>query len=166
MRVFDVCSDGLFPATDLEKLRLKHWRFKEMFSYWTYANLDDDDNEDQADPYWATYQMVIFFNDHYMNNFEHGWKVTFDEWIYWGWECDQPGGGHKVDIKPRVFGPDYKCLSAVGVQVTTTFEHVRSKNVNYEMKYTREYGAGAACVIHLCEAASIEGSNRDVIADH
>ena len=54
------------------KFRLKHWRFKKLFYYWTYATLDDGDNEDQADPYWATYQMAQQFNDDYKNNFETG----------------------------------------------------------------------------------------------
>ena len=72
MRTFDVCSDDLFPAPDLGNFGLKHWRFKEMFSYWTYAILDDGDNENQADPYWATDQMAQQFNDHYKNNFETG----------------------------------------------------------------------------------------------
>ena len=69
--------------------------------------------------------MVQQFNDHYRNNFNHGWKVVVDERILWVWSRDQPGGGHKFDRKPRGFGPEYKCLSAVGVQVTITFEHVR-----------------------------------------
>ena len=33
------------------------------------------------------------------------------------------------------------------------------------MKYTNEYGAVATSILHLCKAAVIEGSNRDVIAD-
>ena len=37
--------------------------------------------------------------------------------------------GYNVDRKPRGFGTEYKRLSAVGVKVTTTFEHVRSKEV-------------------------------------
>ena len=124
MRSFDVCSDGLFPAPDLGKFGLEHWRFKELFSYWKYATLDYCDNEYQADPSWATYQMTQRFNDHYKNNFEHGCKVTVDERILWGWERVQPGGGHKFDREPRGFGPEYKCLSTVGFQVTTTFENV------------------------------------------
>ena len=58
MREFDVCSDDLFLAPDLRNFVFKHWRFKELFSYWTYDNLDDVDNEDQADPYWVTDKMV------------------------------------------------------------------------------------------------------------
>ena len=50
-----------------------------------------------------------------------------DERIFLGWARDQPGGSHKVGRKLRGFGPEYKCLSAVGVQLTTTFEHVRNK---------------------------------------
>ena len=78
LRKFDGCSDGLFPHPDLECFSLKHWRFKEFFSFWTYDTLDNGDNVDQSDTYWATYQMVQQFNDHYKNNFEHEWKVTVD----------------------------------------------------------------------------------------
>ena len=163
MRAFDECSDGLFPAPELGKIGLKHWRFKELFYFWTYATLDSGNNEDQAYTYQATYKTVQQFNDHYNNNFEHGWKVTVDERISWGWACDQPEGGHKVDRKPRGFGPEYKCLSSVGVQVTTTFEHVRSKEINKKSKHTKEYGTGAASVLHLCEAFGIEGRNRALI---
>ena len=81
VRVFDVCSDGLFPDPDLGKFGLKHWRFKELFSYWTYTTLDNGDNGYQAYPYWETDKMLQLFNDHYNNNFEHGWKVTVDEKI-------------------------------------------------------------------------------------
>ena len=88
-----------------------------------------------------------------------------DERIFWGWVRDQPGGGHKVDRKPRGFGTEYKCLSIVGVQETSTFEHVRTKKVNNKWKYTKEYGEGDASVLHLCEAAGIEASNHYVIAD-
>ena len=35
--------------------------------------------------------MAQQFNDHYKNNFDHGWKVTVDEHILWGWASDQPG---------------------------------------------------------------------------
>ena len=52
--------------------------------------------------------MLQRFNDHYNNNCEHGWKVTVDEWIFWGWAHDQPVGGYKVDRKTRGFRPDYK----------------------------------------------------------
>ena len=45
------------------------------------------------------------------------------ERIYWGCSCDQTGGVHKFDIKPRGFGPEYKCPYVVGVQLTTTFDH-------------------------------------------
>ena len=69
MHAFDVFSDGLFPAPDLGKIGLKHWRFKELFYYWTYATLDDGDNEGQAYPYWETDQIVKLFNDHYKNKF-------------------------------------------------------------------------------------------------
>ena len=122
VRAFDECSDGLFPAPNLVKFGLKHWRFKGLFSFCEYAALDDGNNEDQADPYWETDQMVQRFNDHYNINFDHGWKVTVYELIFWGWARDQPGVGRNFDIKPKGFGPEYKCLSAVGVQVTTTFE--------------------------------------------
>ena len=77
--------------------------------------------------------MLQQFNDHYKNNFEHGWKVTVDERILWGWERDQPGGCHKVYRKPIYFLPEYKYLSAVGVQLTTTFENVSSNNLNEEI---------------------------------
>ena len=129
----DVCSDGLFPAPNLGKFGFKHWRFKEMFSYQTYGTLDNGDNEGQADTYWVTYQMLKQFNDHHKNKFEHGWKVTVDERIFWGWERDQPGECHKVYRKPIDFVPEYKYLSTVGVLVTTTFEHVSSNNPNKEI---------------------------------
>ena len=109
--------------------------------------------------------MVQLFNYHYKNYFEHGWKVTVDERIFWGWAHDQPGEGRKFDRKTRGFGPEYKCISTVGVQVTTTFEHVRSKEVNNKGKYTKEYGSGAASVLLLCEASGTEGRNRAVISD-
>ena len=116
-------------------------------------------------PYYATYQMVQPFNYNYKDNFDYGWEVTVDERILWGWARDQPGGGHKVDKKPRGFRTEYKCLSAVGPQVLTTFEHERSKKVNDKKKYTNKYGAGAAFFLRLCEDAGIEGSNRFVIVD-
>ena len=31
-----VCSYAFSSAPDLEKFGLKHWRFKELFSYWTF----------------------------------------------------------------------------------------------------------------------------------
>ena len=58
VHAFDVCIYGLFPDPDLGKFGLKHWRFKQLFSYWTYSTIEDGDNEDQAYPYWETYQMV------------------------------------------------------------------------------------------------------------
>eukprot|EP00957_Ditylum_brightwellii_P098680 7516880-Ditylum_brightwellii.AAC.1 len=66
---------------------------------------------------------------------------------------NQPGGGHLCARKPHGFGPEYKCLSAIGINVTTTFEHVRNAKYNETRKYTKEYGAGAACVLHLCDAS-------------
>ena len=71
--------------------------------------------------------MVQLFNYHYKNNFDRGWEVKVDELIFWVWGCDQPGGDHNVDRKPGGFDPEYKCLSTVGVQVATTFDHDRSK---------------------------------------
>ena len=50
MRSFDVCSYGILPAPDLGKFGLKHWCFKELFYYWTWATLDDGDNEDRQNP--------------------------------------------------------------------------------------------------------------------
>ena len=97
--------------------------------------------------------MVQRFNDHYKKNFEHCQKVTVDELILWGWTRDQLGGGHKVDTEPRGFGPEYKYLYAVGVQVTTIFEHMRRKEVNNKSKYTKEYGSDAASVLRLDGAA-------------
>ena len=47
VHAFDVFSDGNFCAPDMGKFGLKLWSFKEMFSYWRYANLDDGDNEYQ-----------------------------------------------------------------------------------------------------------------------
>ena len=107
--------------------------------------------------------MVQQFNDRYKNKFGHGWKVTVDERILWVWACDLPVGGHKVDRKPRGFEPDYKCLSTVGLQVTTTFEHVRSKEVKSKRKYTKEYGSSADSFLRLCGASGIEGRNRAVV---
>ena len=108
--------------------------------------------------------MVQQFNGYYNNIFEHGWNVTVDERIIWGWARDQLGGGHRVDIKPRGFGPKYKCLFEVTVQVTTTFENIRSKEVKNKRKYNKEHGAGAASVLSLCEASGIEGSNCSMIS--
>eukprot|EP00957_Ditylum_brightwellii_P103805 7907629-Ditylum_brightwellii.AAC.1 len=71
---------------------------------------------------------------------------------------NQPGGGHLCARKPHGIGPEYKCLFAVGINVTTTFEHVRNAKNNKTIKYTKEYGAGAACVLCLCEALGIQGS--------
>eukprot|EP00957_Ditylum_brightwellii_P170835 13003018-Ditylum_brightwellii.AAC.1 len=108
--------------------------------------------EDKLDYYWDADQYVGHFNEHYKVNFKHGWKVTVDEYIFWGFARNQPGG-------------EYKCLSAVGLNAATTFEHVCGKKHNNERKYTKECGAGAAVVLQLCEAARIQGTNRVVIAD-
>ena len=116
---------------------MKHWRFKELFYHCTYATLDGGNNADQSDPYWVIGQMVQQFNDHYKNKLDRGWKVMVDEHILWSQARDQPVGGRKVYRKPRGFRPEYKCLSVVEVQVTTTFEHVISKEVNYKSKYTK-----------------------------
>ena len=78
--------------------------------------------------------MLQPFIDHYKNKFEHGWKALVDELIFLGWARDKPGGGHKVDRKPRGFGPEYKYLSIVGFQVTTTFENLRSKKLKDDSK--------------------------------
>ena len=43
VHAFDVCSDGLSPDPDLGNFGLKHWHFKEFFSYWTYATLNNGD---------------------------------------------------------------------------------------------------------------------------
>ena len=91
--------------------------------------------------------------------------MTCDEHIFWGFMRNQSGGGHLCARKPRGFGPEYKCLSAVGINVTTTFEHVRNAKHNKTRKYTKEYGAGAACVLRLCEASGIQGSERIVVCD-
>eukprot|EP00957_Ditylum_brightwellii_P088346 6729501-Ditylum_brightwellii.AAC.1 len=56
-------------------------------------------------------------------------------------------------------------MSAVGINVTTTLEHVRSKKINDSHKYTNEYGAGAASVLCLAEKSGITGTNHVVIAD-
>ena len=111
--------------------------------------------------------MVQRFNYQYKNNFENGWKFTVYGRIFWGWAHDQPGGGHRVDIKSRGFGPDYKCLSIFGFQVTTIFYNVIIKEVNDKRKYTKEYGdgAGASSVLSLFKASGIESSNHSVIAD-
>ena len=39
------------------------------------------------------------------------------------------------------------------------------KEVKNKREYTKEYGAGAASVLRLCEASYIEGRNRAVTAD-
>ena len=72
VRVFGVCSDGLFPDPNMDFFYWKTDSSKSCFLIWTYSTLDDGDNEDQADPYWEKDQMVQQFNDHYKNNFEHG----------------------------------------------------------------------------------------------
>ena len=64
VRTFYVCIDILFPAPDLGKFVLKRLCFKELFYYWTYANIDDGDNADKSDPYWAKDRIVHQFNDH------------------------------------------------------------------------------------------------------
>ena len=40
-----------------------------------------------------------------------------------------------------------------------------SKEIKYKRSYTKEYGAGAASFLRLCEASDIEGRNRAVTAD-
>eukprot|EP00957_Ditylum_brightwellii_P015558 1173390-Ditylum_brightwellii.AAC.1 len=65
---------------------------------------------------------------------------------------NQPGGGYLCARKPHGFGPEYKCLSAASINVTTTFEHVCNAKYNKTRKDTKEYGAGAACVLCFCEA--------------
>ena len=57
---FYECSDGFFLTPNRGKFGLKHWHFKELFSYSTYASIDDGDNEDQADYYWATDQRANY----------------------------------------------------------------------------------------------------------
>ena len=42
-----------------------------------------------------------------------------------------------VERKQKGFGPEYKCLYTVGVQVTTTFDNVRIKKVNNKRKHTK-----------------------------
>eukprot|EP00957_Ditylum_brightwellii_P104129 7932312-Ditylum_brightwellii.AAC.1 len=76
------------------------------------------------DSYWRTDQLIHCFNKHYCKNFDHEWKVTCDEHIFWGFMRNQPGEGYLCARKPRGFGPEHKCLSAVGINVSTTFEHV------------------------------------------
>ena len=56
-------------------------------------------------------------------------------------------------------------MSAVGTNVTTTLECVQSKQINDSHKYTKEYGAGAASVLHLAEKSGITGIDCVVIAD-
>eukprot|EP00957_Ditylum_brightwellii_P065752 4988046-Ditylum_brightwellii.AAC.1 len=56
---------------------------------------------------------------------------------------NQPGGGHKCECKPQQFGPEYKCI----------------------LRYTKEYGTGAASVLHLAEKSGITGTSCVVIAD-
>eukprot|EP00957_Ditylum_brightwellii_P082284 6256532-Ditylum_brightwellii.AAC.1 len=92
---FDENNAGLFP---------------ENVQHLTYAELAPGMTEDGMDPYWKTDQLIEHFNDHYRRHFEHGWK-------------NQPGVGHKCECKPQGFGPEYKCMSAVGINVTTTLEH-------------------------------------------
>ena len=108
VREFHVCSDGLSPAPDLGNSGLKHWRFTELFSCWIYATLDDGDNEDQADPYW---EKIKWYNNLMITT-----RIT---WSIGGRlrlmnRYSQPGGGHKVDRKPRGFGPEYRCHLQLG----------------------------------------------------
>ena len=49
--------------------------------------------------------------------------------------------------------------------MTTTFEHVCNAKYNKTRKYAKEYGAGAACVLHLCEESGIQGSEQIVVCD-
>eukprot|EP00957_Ditylum_brightwellii_P064409 4888433-Ditylum_brightwellii.AAC.1 len=101
--VFDRYSDGIYPAPDLGWFGLKHWCFKELLACWTYTEVPEGIPEEDLDTYWATDQLVDHFNKHCHNNFEHGWLVTVDERIFWGWARDLPDGGHSVDRKPRGF---------------------------------------------------------------
>eukprot|EP00957_Ditylum_brightwellii_P080786 6144320-Ditylum_brightwellii.AAC.1 len=102
--VFKEKSDGLYPVPDLGQ--------------------SENVREEELDAYWETDQLVEQFNNaHYKEKFEHGWFVTVDECIFREWARDQPGHGHKVDHKHKGFGLEYKCLSSVGIQVTTSFEH-------------------------------------------
>eukprot|EP00957_Ditylum_brightwellii_P114122 8700376-Ditylum_brightwellii.AAC.1 len=88
---FKETSDGLFPSPNLGHFGLKHWHFKELFSNWPYATIPQNVREQELDVYWATGQFIEQFNLHYKINFEHGWLVTIDEQISWGWARDQPG---------------------------------------------------------------------------
>eukprot|EP00957_Ditylum_brightwellii_P085859 6531542-Ditylum_brightwellii.AAC.1 len=100
IRAFDESNDGLFPALNLGRFGLKHWCWKEKIQHWTYAELAPGMTEDDMDPYWKTVQLIEHLNNHYRRNFEHGWKVTVDERIFWGYMWNQPGDGHKCERTP------------------------------------------------------------------
>eukprot|EP00957_Ditylum_brightwellii_P202101 15328594-Ditylum_brightwellii.AAC.1 len=99
----------------------------------TYAELAPGMTGDGMDPYWKIDQLLERFNDHYRRKFEHGWKVTVDKRIFWGYMQNQSGGGHKCEHKPQGFGQEYKCVSDVGINVTTTLGHVQSKQINDQL---------------------------------
>eukprot|EP00957_Ditylum_brightwellii_P187400 14272227-Ditylum_brightwellii.AAC.1 len=143
LHTFEEHSDGLFPAPNLGRFGLKHWHWKELYKHLTYATVPCGANEDELDPNWATDQMVDQLNQHYCDNFNHGWKVIKDKQIFWIFMRDQPGGGKKYDQKPRGYGPKCKCLSSTDVNMTTTFEQVKSNKVNDNQECTKEHGAGA-----------------------
>ena len=143
-KAFATESDGLFPALDLGRFGLKYWRWKELWRCWTFAELPEGMDESDMDPYWATDQLIERFNKHYTENFEHGFEITVDERIFWGYMLQH--SMHKVDRKPRGTGQEYKCLSAVDVRVTSHLEQVRAiallfciEVLSFSNKYSLQY---------------------------
>ena len=86
--------------------------------------------------------------------------------MFWCYAQAQPEGIKSLGRKPKGTGQEAKTLSCVGVNVTTTLEHIRAKNTVVMRDFTREFGAAASVVLQLCNKAGIEGSNRIVIADY
>ena len=165
-KAFDEISDGLFPAQNLGRFGLKYRRFCDILSAWTFAELPKDKIEKDMDVYWRSDQLIDRFNEHYAKNFTHGSYVNVDERIFWFFGRNQPEGVKICDRKPRGTGQEFKTLSAVDCNVTTTFEQVRgNKEVSENRKYVKEYGKAASVVLRLCEKAGINGSGRIVIAN-
>ena len=163
-KAFSKEFDGLFPAADLGRFGLKLRRFQTLMKYWEFAD-STAPNVNLDDPYWRTEQFFDRFNNRYKSFLSHGQYVNVDERVFWCYARAQPEGIKSIGRKPKGTGQECKTMSCVGVNVTTTFEHVRAKNTVVSREYTREYGAAAAVVLRLCVKAGIEGTNRIVIAD-
>lgn len=144
---------------------MKRYRFQDIYQSWTFADKEICPEEYKDDDYWMTNMLINRFNGHYGKYFVHGDTVNVDERMFWMFIRRQPGGPKCVDSKPRGTGQECKTLSASGVDVTTTFEHVRSAKISESKLYAKEYGKAAAQVLRLCKLAGIFGSKRKVIAD-